>query len=50
MTWPVQEGLIQNWDEMEKLWHHVLYKELSVPPETTKIMHSMHPLAPDSDK
>lgn len=50
MTWPVQEGLIQNWDEMEKLWHHVFYKELRVPPESTKIMHSVHPLTPEADK
>ncbi|KAJ8738056.1 hypothetical protein PYW08_000651 [Mythimna loreyi] len=50
MTWPVQEGQIQDWDEMEKLWHHVFYKELWVPPETTKIMNCVHPLTPDADK
>uniref|UniRef100_A0A2A4JZW6 Actin n=1 Tax=Heliothis virescens TaxID=7102 RepID=A0A2A4JZW6_HELVI len=50
MVWPVREGMIQNWDEMEKMWHYIFYKELHVPPENSRIMHSVHPLTPKSDK
>ncbi|KAM3956892.1 actin [Aphomia sociella] len=50
LTWPVKKGLIQDWDEMEKLWHHVFYKELHVPPEECMILHSVHPLMERKDK
>ncbi|CAH1647343.1 unnamed protein product [Spodoptera littoralis] len=49
LVYPVKEGRIEDWDEMEKLWHHVFYKELHVPPECTKIMHSVHPLTSKND-
>ncbi|PZC77714.1 hypothetical protein B5X24_HaOG203081 [Helicoverpa armigera] len=50
MVWPVREGMIQDWDEMEKMWHYIFYKELHVPPESTRIMHSVHPLTAKADK
>lgn len=47
---PVQEGMIKDWDEMEKLWHHIFYKELQVPPETTRVLHTVHPLVQREDQ
>ncbi|CAH0577715.1 unnamed protein product [Chrysodeixis includens] len=35
---------------MEKLWHHVFYRELHVPPENSKVMHAVHPLLPPNYK
>ncbi|XP_004932788.1 uncharacterized protein LOC101743052 [Bombyx mori] len=46
LTWPVSKGLIQDWDEMEKLWHHIFYKGLLIPPEACSVVHSIHPLCP----
>jgi len=30
---PIQGGIIQNWDYMEKLWNYIFYNELKVTPE-----------------
>lgn len=50
LTWPVEGGLVQNWDEIEKLWHYVFYKELYAAPEEYKIMHAIHPLMSSKDR
>ncbi|XP_046977376.1 actin-105-like [Vanessa cardui] len=50
LTWPVKDGMIDNWDEMEKLWHHIFYRELHVAPEESQIMIAIHPLTSREDK
>lgn len=32
-TEPVRGGIIQNWDAMEKLWAHIIFREMRVSPE-----------------
>ena len=33
IKYPIQQGIITNWDDMEKIWHHTYYNELRVAPE-----------------
>lgn len=35
---PIDEGQINNWDDMEKIWHHTVYNELKVQPEDHNMM------------
>ena len=35
VKYPVKSGIIENWDDVEKIWHHVFYNELRVYPEET---------------
>ena len=38
LSYPIEHGIITNWDSMEKIWHHCFFNELRVNPEE----HSAH--------
>ena len=30
---PIQDGIVENWEDMEKIWHHTFYDQLRIAPE-----------------
>ena len=32
LTYPIEHGIVNNWDDMKKIWHHCFYNELRVAP------------------
>jgi actin len=32
LKYPIEGGIVRNWDDMEKIWHHTFYNELHVDP------------------
>lgn len=46
LRYPVQHGIVTNWDDMEQLWLHTFYKELKVAPEEQPVLLTEPPLNP----
>ena len=32
LDYPIEHGIVNNWDDMKKIWHHCFYNELRVAP------------------
>ena len=38
LNYPIENGIINNWDDMEKIWSHIFENELRVAPEESYVM------------
>lgn len=46
LTYPIEHGIVTNWDDMEKIWNHTFYHELRACPEDHPVLMTEAPLNP----
>ncbi|ROT66116.1 actin T2 [Penaeus vannamei] len=46
LKYPIEHGIITNWDDMEKIWYHTFYNELRVAPEESPTLLTEAPSTP----
>ena len=48
IRYPIEHGIITNWDHMEKVWSHIFHNELRVKPEEHPVLLTEPPRNPKS--
>ena len=50
VRYPMERGIVTNWDDMEKIWHHIFHSELQASPEKYPLLITEASLNPKSNR
>jgi len=50
ITYPLDNGIIRNWDDMQYVWDYSFYDKLKIKPQESKIMLTEAPMNPQQNR
>jgi len=50
ITYPIEHGIVTDWDDMEKIWHHTFYHSLRVQPQDHCVLLTEAALNPKANR
>jgi len=50
ITYPLENGIVRNWEEIEYIWDYTFYEKLKIAPNETKILLTEPPLNPIANR
>jgi len=50
LNYPIEHGIVKNWDDMEKIWDHTFSNELHVDPQEHSVLLTEAPLNPKANR
>jgi len=50
LSYPIEEGIVNDWDDMEKIWSHCFTNEFKMHPEEHNVMLTEAPMNPKANK
>ena len=50
LKYPIEEGVVASWDDIEKVWHHTFYNELRIQPGEHAVLLTEPPLNPKENR
>lgn len=50
LTYPIEHGIVNDWEDMTKIWHHTFFNELRVAPSEQPVLCTEAPLNPKKNR
>ncbi|KAJ5068087.1 actin-7-related [Anaeramoeba ignava] len=50
LEYPMEHGIVRNWDDMEKIWNYAFYNKLSINPQEHPVLINEPPLNPKENR